>query len=81
MEEQTIRRGDLVRKKTEYEYIGYVVIGYVVADFVKTTGERRIVVEEMKSGMLHIFTAAQVETFQYEKGKCGECGQDKIFYY
>ena len=76
MEEQTIKTGDLVRKKTGYEYIGYVV-----ADFVKTTGERRLVIEEMKSGMLHIFNTSQVETFQYEKGKCGECGQDKIFYY
>ena len=71
-----ITTGDFVRKKQGYEYIGWVV-----SDFVKTTGERRIVVQEHRSGMLHIFNPDQVEIFQYEKGTCSECGQDKIFYY
>lgn len=70
-----MRTGDVVRKKAGYQFIGYII-----ADFIKTTGERRLVVEEIRSGMLHIFNPEQVETFQYEKGTCLECGQEKIYH-
>lgn len=51
-----MKTGDLVRKKTGYKYVGYIV-----ADFTKTTGQRRFVVECMNTGMLHIFNENQLE--------------------
>ena len=48
--------GDLVSKKSGYKYTGYIV-----ADFTKTTGERRLVVECKNTGMLHVFNESNLE--------------------
>lgn len=62
---EDIRKGDYVSKKSGYKYEGWVV-----SDFVKTTGERRLVVEEANSGMLHIFNAEQLKKATYTQNTC-----------
>lgn len=51
-----MKTGDLVSKKSGYKYTGYIV-----ADFTKTTGERRFVVECINTGMLHVFNESNLE--------------------
>lgn len=60
-----IKAGDYVRKKSGYKYEGWIM-----SDFVKTTGERRVVVEEINSGMLHIFNPDQLEKTSYVQDTC-----------
>lgn len=60
-----IKAGDYVSKKSGYKYEGWVM-----SDFVKTTGERRVVVEEAYSGMLHIFNPEQLEKATYQDNTC-----------
>lgn len=62
---EDIRTGDYVSKKSGYKYEGWIV-----ADFVKTTGERRVVVQEVNSGMLHIFNPEQLEKTVYTENTC-----------
>jgi hypothetical protein len=60
--------GDWVRK-----YQGYEFIGEVRAAFTKTTGQTRYVVEEGKSGMLHIFNDDQLVPFEGKPVRCEFC--------
>ena len=60
--------GDWVKK-----YSGYEFIGEVRAAFTKTTGETRYVVEEGKSGMLHIFNEYQLVPFNGKLVYCETC--------
>ena len=60
--------GDWVKK-----YNGYDFIGEVRAAFTKTTGQTRYVVEEGKSGMLHIFNEDQLVPFNGKAVRCECC--------
>ena len=65
--------GDWVKK-----YSGYEFIGEVRAVFTKTTGQTRYVVEEGKSGMLHIFNEDQLVPCN---GKLVYCEACKTYHY
>jgi len=65
--------GDWVKK-----YSGYDFIGEVRAAFTKTTGQTRYVVEEGKSGMLHIFNEDQLVPFN---GKLVYCETCQLYHY
>jgi len=60
--------GDWVKK-----YNGYDFVGEVRAAFTKTTGQTRYVVEEGKSGMLHIFNEDQLVPFNGRVAFCNTC--------
>ena len=60
--------GDWVKK-----YSGYEFIGEVRAAFTKTTGQTRYVVQEGKSGMLHIFNEDQLVPFNDKLVYCKAC--------
>lgn len=60
--------GDWVRKEK-----GYKFEGEVRAAFTKTTGEIRYVVEEVTSGMLHIFNEDQLIAFIGHRKICFNC--------
>lgn len=67
-----MKTGDLVSKKSGYKYVGYIV-----ADFTKTTGERRLVVECKNTGMLHVFNEDNLELFTEEEQENLELSTDE----
>lgn len=70
-----MKTGDLVSKKSGYKYIGYIV-----ADFKKTTGERRLVVECINTGMLHVFNESNLEPAKEGLHRNQEQGNEEVFF-
>ena len=64
--------GDTVQKIKGYDYIGTVV-----SVFNKTNGDIRLVVEEHKTGMLHIFNENNLELVEINYFTCDCCDQVK----
>ena len=64
--------GDTVQKIKGYDYIGTVV-----SVFNKTNGDIRLVVEEHKTGMLHIFNESTLKEIHINYLHCDCCGEVK----
>ena len=75
LNQRTMKTGDLVSKKSGYKYIGYIV-----ADFKKTTGERRLVVECINTGMLHVFNESNLEPTKEGLHRNQEQGNEEMFF-